>query len=107
MEISDETLAELNKRFSTSLERIEQKMDLNNTMTQDGFKTMNGRVKVLELSEARRQGAEDAVGKTKSAKNIIEGQGWVKVALALTVIIGTVLSLLGLTLRYIIGGGGA
>lgn len=107
MEISDETLAELNERFSKSLERIEKKMDLNNTMTQDGFNKINGRVKKLELKEAHRQGAEDAVGKTKSAKNIVEGQGWVKITLALTGIIVSALALLGLALRFIIGGGSA
>lgn len=44
-----------------TIKRLEQKIDDNSKLTSDGFSKLNGRLKKIELKEARREGVESVV----------------------------------------------
>lgn len=58
------------EELKAHLNDLKAEMQANTKLTTDGFSTMNGRVKTLEISEARREGRESVMNTSIDFKKL-------------------------------------
>lgn len=76
------------------IKELSKKVDKNNDMTETGFKTMNGRVKTLELYQARQEGIQSV----NRPVNI----NWTKIIIAIVSVATAALSLAALIVNKLV-----